>query len=500
MSSGMGMSGGMGMSRAGMGGGMGMASSGGMGASMGGGTHTIGGTGGAMGGGMRTVGGMGGPMGGGMHAGGDCGSCCDAGATAIGGHGFISQPGLPTGSVMATAVEDGCEAGCGRAGCGCGGAGCGGAGCGCGESTGAGVMTFVGFGGDYITETTYKYVGTGMGNLAIVAPKRSNYACLVIIPILLLLLLPLLMMRPGATTTTTFKKPVPLPLPLPVPMPQPVPVPVPVPQPPPPQKKDCTFWGDPHLITFDGARPSFYGDGEYWIVKSDQVKIQGRYMGTAYTFGLAATNKVVVSGPFIQGHKIEVPNLEDGPILIDGKPALTSFGTVQVGGAQITYDGNGELIDEATSVWAKKIVHMYLPGDIQMHVYRWSNYMDLKITMAPLAGGQDGSCGNFNGDPGDDTTDAIFARIGARVAKQDLLFRRNAKPVWTTEMADMFKATCPQDQKDAGQLNCQKELQNPDSVQLQSCMFDYCFGMNEHALRTARLYAPEDHPGQNTVG
>jgi hypothetical protein len=177
-------------------------------------------------------------------------------------------------------------------------------------------------------------------------------------------------------------------------------------------KRDCTFWGDPHVITFDRARPSFYGDGEYWIVKSDQVKIQGRYMGTAYTFGLAATNKVVVSGPFIQGHKIEVPNLEDGPILIDGKPALTSFGTVQVGGAQITYDGNGELIDEATSVWAKKIVHMYLPGDIQMHVYRWSNYMDLKITMAPLAGGQDGSCGNFNGDPGDDRLLVHHSHVG----------------------------------------------------------------------------------------
>jgi len=267
-------------------------------------------------------------------------------------------------------------------------------------------------------------------------------------------------------------------------------------------KRDCTFWGDPHVITFDGARPSFYGDGEYWIVKSDQVKIQGRYMGTKYTFGLAATNKVVVSGPFIQGHKIEVPNVEDGSIIIDGMPALATLGsTIQVGGATITYDGNGELIDQSTSVWERKIVHMYLPGDIQMHVYRWSNYMDLKITMAPLAGGQDGSCGNFNGDPADDTTDAIFARIGARVAPGDLLFHRNAQLVFTPEMAQMLTNTCPQQTQNDGRAFCQQSLgMGASQINLMSCLFDYCFGMNEHALRTAKTYAPPNAAGLNTVG
>lgn len=86
----------------------------------------------------------------------------------------------------------------------------------------------------------------------------------------------------------------------------------------PPQAAECTFWGDPHLRTFDGGRPSYYGEGEFYIVKSDTVVIQGRYMGTRYTAGLAATNKIAVGGPFLNGHIISVGTLEDGPITVDG--------------------------------------------------------------------------------------------------------------------------------------------------------------------------------------
>merc|ERR1712146_823344 len=53
---------------------------------------------------------------------------------------------------------------------------------------------------------------------------------------------------------------------------------------------------------------------------------------------------------------------------------------------------------------------------------RWANHINLRITMPPHAG-QDGHCGNFNGDSADDTTDKIRTRVGLGVAEAHSLFQ-----------------------------------------------------------------------------
>merc|ERR1719145_537352 len=88
----------------------------------------------------------------------------------------------------------------------------GGAGCaeatGCGSGVGGGtILSYVGPGGDYAQETTYRYVGAGAGEFGVVRiPGRGPNCCLcLLIPGLLsLLLLPLLLwsLAPGSTTTT----------------------------------------------------------------------------------------------------------------------------------------------------------------------------------------------------------------------------------------------------------------------------------------------------------
>merc|ERR1719356_2079307 len=109
---------------------------------------------------------------------------------------------------------------------------------------------------------------------------------------------------------------------------------------PPPHHGECTFWGDPHLKTFDGGRPSFYGEGEAWIVKSEQISIQGRYLGTTYTKGLAATNAIAVGGSFLQGSVIVVGTLESGVMTVDGQPVLGSLNShYSIGGfATLSYN------------------------------------------------------------------------------------------------------------------------------------------------------------------
>merc|ERR550539_876110 len=104
---------------------------------------------------------------------------------------------------------------------GCGtGCGAGGAGCGTSYDT-TGVLSYVGAGGDYRQETTYRYVGQGAGDFEMVAVPtnfRSNW-CVCIIPfLLLLLLLPLLLYllpQLSSEPVTTTMPPIPAPTPAP---------------------------------------------------------------------------------------------------------------------------------------------------------------------------------------------------------------------------------------------------------------------------------------------
>jgi len=362
----------------------------------------------------------------------------------------------------------GAGTGCGSAmGCGTGG----GCGAGCEVATGPAVMTFVGAGaGDYITETNYTYVGRGAGLYAMVAPKRSLVGYWVMgISVILIILLAIFVRPPPTTTTTPFTTWTTTPLPMP---------------------KACLFWGDPHILTFDGARPSFYGEGEYWVIKSDTVLIQGRYMGTKYTHGLSATNKVVVSGPFIQGHKIEVGTLESGVLEVDGRSVLSHFPstyTLPNGLGTVTYSQQGQLVYRATSRWPKRIVHMSLPQGVDITVFRWKNYLDMKIVTVKIDG-MDGACGNFNSDPSDDTTLAIMGRVGARVARGDLLFNHHANVVVSDEMRTMLRMNCDASKRSQAESSCRTTIHNSGEEEITSCMYDECFGQMEHAQETAKQY------------
>merc|ERR1719162_2118885 len=151
----------------------------------------------------------------------------------------------------------------------------------------------------------------------------------------------------------------------------------------------------------------------------------------------------------------------------------------------MTYNGDGKLVDEAQAAFGKHIVHMDLPLGVRVTVDRWKNYLDLKISMAPQPG-QDGSCGNFNGQKDDDSTVAIMERVGARVAPDDLLFHHQADIKVTPEMWKMVVADCLPEKLEEGKKECHRELPSGStSVEMHSCLFDHCNGANEHALRYA---------------
>jgi len=291
--------------------------------------------------------------------------------------------------------------------------------------------------------------------------------------------------------------PPPLPPPPPPPPPAKVPVPVPAPAPVVPAPAPapaapafgafgtCIGWGDPHLRTFDGIRADYYSSGDYYLVKSGPISIQGQYLPTKFTNGLAVTKMVAIGGSLLKGNKLII-----GPLAAtwNGAPILGSLGSSfsQPGLLTANYDTNGALIDTTGGVDAskKKIVHIKItdgsPEGLSVQVNRWTaspgnEYVNWKIDMHARPG-QDGHCGNFNGNAADDDRSAVRQRVGTQgVPPGELLFAQKT-PVTVANRPDVNN--CPQATMDAAKAECTAKYGAPKM----SCLTDYCFAGKEVAL------------------
>jgi len=222
--------------------------------------------------------------------------------------------------------------------------------------------------------------------------------------------------------------------------------------------------------------------------------VQARYLATPYTNGLAATHDIAVSGSFMGRHLLKVGPLEQGgQITWDGEVILANFGTFSIPHmGTIVYDDKGQVVDSAQEHLSRHIVHVSLPGDVFIQIFRWENHINVRIRMPPQANGQDGHCGNANGRASDDTHEAIVARIGREVLKQDLLFNSVTDGVPGKHLT---LADCPASKRTAAEKVCRTvsdrltgstsggghvEL---DSNELLGCIFDVCFAGERYAMQ-----------------
>jgi hypothetical protein len=354
----------------------------------------------------------GGVMGGGhaVHVAGGGGGAVGGGGVVGGGGGGCGGGTVACGPVCGGVTVQGCGGGCVEA-----------------DYDEKGLLSFVGTGqGDYRAETTYKYVGSGAGEFEMVTvPTKFGPTwcyCLIIIPLILLILFLIPMLSSSDTTTTTHFDP-------------PPPIIITTTPPPPPLiAKSCSIFGDPHATTFDGMHSDYYSSGEFWIVKSTDVLIQGKYAPTHATNGLSVTKQIAVSGSFLHGHKLIVG---EEHATWDGHPILTTFPCRfedKEGLVTIVYDSQGELLQPGREGKSLHVLHITLPGHVTMQINRWNEegegrYINTKITM-PKQPQQDGQCGNFNGNAADDARLAVKARLGKDgVAAEDLLFPGPKTPI-----------------------------------------------------------------------
>jgi hypothetical protein len=250
--------------------------------------------------------------------------------------------------------------------------------------------------------------------------------------------------------------------------------------PPPGPVGECIFFGDPHYKTFDGQHMSIYSEGDFWIVKSDYVWIQGKYLNTKWTHGLSATNSVGIGGPVLNHNKLVVGPYDNGQITWNGVPICTGFPssyTLPGGLGTVDYNGEGTLIDGGMSGKPKHVVHITLhKWNVQLKVMRWSLHINAQIIMERVPG-QDGHCSNFNGNPADDTRAAIKGRVPNQitVAPADLLFPYPTPFKLVVKRPTL--ADCPEPTRSKAHALCASK---PADV-IDQCTFDVCFGGDQYA-------------------
>lgn len=337
-----------------------------------------------------------------------------------------------------------------------GGADCFGGAGGCATTTtSGGFMTYVGTGGSYITETTYKYVGNGRGDFDIVgtSPSRKPLYLASGVCVLLAVALVVVCLVPAAKTTTikTLLG-----------------------------RKDCTLWGDPHLMTFDGATPSFLGEGEQWIVKTQSISIQGRYLATPFTNGLSAAHQIAIGGAFMGGKTFVVGPMEGGTITCSNVPILSGFPSEGAcGGATVAHNSLGEVVDKdfvnKNMQLEKHIVHFSFPAiNLHVEIFRWANHLNARITMPPQPG-MTGNCGNANNNKLDDGEEVL------RVGVNELLFN-NPAPV-NPQVPQKTIADCESSKREQARGACTVQLGTGNAL-IQACIFDACFGGQQYIAET----------------
>mmetsp|Transcript_65858 Transcript_65858/g.190814 ORF Transcript_65858/g.190814 Transcript_65858/m.190814 type:complete len:102 (+) Transcript_65858:2-307(+) len=96
--------------------------------------------------------------------------------------------------------------------------------------------------------------------------------------------------------------------------------------------------------------------------------------------------------------------------------------------------------------------------------------------------GQDGCCGNFNGQIADDSAQSIQARVGLMVPEDQLLFyhRVDYRPVPPPP-------ACRGAARVAAQAVCQRDRPGIAGAELEACIFDVCNAGERYAAQDAAM-------------
>mmetsp|Transcript_49649 Transcript_49649/g.116103 ORF Transcript_49649/g.116103 Transcript_49649/m.116103 type:complete len:520 (-) Transcript_49649:212-1771(-) len=209
----------------------------------------------------------------------------------------------------------------------------------------------------------------------------------------------------------------------------------------------CDIFGDPHISSFDNAKPVLLGenphtfgmhtfdnmalahddfhDGDMWLVKSKHVFIQGRY-GQAKGSTKSFLKAVAIGGPFLHNNTLVLATTAR-KCLWNQDEILQTLGDSHLvhledgGVVRAVYRKNVRHVHDANETTTG--VEVALPMGIKLFLNRFETWLGLRIHLhEPIEGGQDGECGNINGNPDDDAQLVVQRRMDVRVHQNETLF------------------------------------------------------------------------------
>jgi len=203
----------------------------------------------------------------------------------------------------------------------------------------------------------------------------------------------------------------------------------------------CTVFEDPHITVFDGpqvsllayhdiksdgqgeVRLSKYGMGDKWLVRSEDVIIQARYMeeDTGLEAGAMFVRAVAVGGAFMDGNTLIIGPLDE-KVTWNGQEILAEeTSKFHLSGIiKAVRHMNSSLIEDLNQPNAG--IDIQLPQGIRLTINRLHRYVNAAIKMRPREDGQDGLCGNFNGVSTDDGLESVAQRLNPNVPPGESLF------------------------------------------------------------------------------
>jgi len=226
--------------------------------------------------------------------------------------------------------------------------------------------------------------------------------------------------------------------------------------------KVCIVYGDPHSESFDAHHNDYYASGEFYIIKSTQFIVQGRFLPTHITRGLSVTKEITIGGSLLQGKVLRISSTS---VTLDTRPILTTFpSSYKVAGVfDVTYNDHGKILQPHRELGKNlKVLHFNFNGGIFMQVNQWTNpeeghFINVMIEMGPMPG-LDGYCGNLNGVEADDDRMSIRQRLGsAGIPQGELIGFKVKTPVATTYKSYPSITSCATNVLTASHTACQKE-------------------------------------------
>jgi len=252
----------------------------------------------------------------------------------------------------------------------------------------------------------------------------------------------------------------------------------------------CAIFGDPHILPFDriyGPPTTIITPGVYYLVKSPQLSIHGRFGYTQRFPSASSAVGVALGGPLIKGHTLIVTYV--GPekgykgfkVLWNGQSILAEYPSMysdDVLTAKLDamdpqeYHREGRHTIGGTRGLLPSYLFRFVP-DLTVYVLVGPDNVNIVIETPKLSGQQDGWCGNFNCAGEDDGVESLKARnIAGEVPAGESLFKNGpAPPAWVmTEVAPPSLKDCKPEVKAAAEMQCASLTKG----EKEACIFDKC--------------------------